>query len=474
MQKPQTFGIRSTPLEPLPTPTIEHAEKIVKRHSNNKTPRSIREALGQENVNNIISLITSPDLVDLDVLYLSSVISNEELKQYTYLLPQYRTVFIRMAEIAEQMSEDLYVQVIRDPDPKKAYSTIYIAVEGLRQHIGITDYRTFRNAFIDNLFNFFSKSLFIKCCSRRPGLNAQDLIAFHEKFLAPNIPPCSFSSSDLLDYFKEGQIFFEGHIPKPEPYAPTPDDARYETLLHDEILSLAENNTFATYTFDLYGYEIIVERPSTEQKPGILAHVVFQNPIKNQYIVSFIDRFIGDLCLANTSIPMNMFLPSHVCGNIRRIVLETTHKRLMAAEENRILNLPALPTAEFQTESADEELSPVHIQQWVREHVYVEALEGTQPEEKSKPTSATESPSKFRIQLMQRVGSLKVRHLVRALTRLLGEPNRIQGSHYIFSLNGKSFPIPFHSSESVSPGILTSCMNTFEITPREMLEALDG
>lgn len=475
--RPTVFGIRPTPQKPLPTPTAAEAARIVQRHSTGKTPYNVRAALGQANIQNIVRLITQPEIVDLDILFLSSQISRDDLHAYISHLPEFRKAYADITKVGQQMVDYLYSQITQIPiaDRPQAYLNIYNMMENLLSHVSIPDYRTFRNSFLIDFFNFVAKNIFLRCCDTRSEIDPNTLVMIHESYLSNYREPFSFEAKEIAKAIIDVKDFLEELIPEPIPYAPSDSDIEYEKLLLDGTISLLEHNRFEKFEFQLYGFEIIVEPPMASGRDDAVAHIGLGNPETETHIQAYIDRYSGELFLSfEPTIRTEMLIPPHACAEIRRIVLEKAHDLLEREEEKRILSLPALPAEEISGEEEEEEPSPIHIQQWVREHVYVKALEQEVPTGKIENTPATlNTSSESRIQLMQRIGSLKVRHLIRALTRLVGEPKRTQGSHYIFSLNGRSFPVPFHTNDSVSPKNIMDCMSAFSITPQELIEALD-
>jgi|GEM_PF-5320382 len=203
-------------------------------------------------------------------------------------------------------------------------------------------------------------------------------------------------------------------------------------------------------------YEIAIKSGYTN-RPGVrsqyLASVVIADRATGTSILDFsICRSTGDLFIPTTNLCLGTYMDPKAYQSLRAHLFKLICSQLRGTSENIASHVTVVT----------QELEAIH-----------EELKTRLPEEE--PTNVISFPTErqkpvFNLSRLRNLSSQKV---LRALTRLLGPPVRIRGSHHFFSTrDGGAYPISIHKGRTVKTGLLRACLEKMGLDPIEFYEAL--
>jgi len=192
-------------------------------------------------------------------------------------------------------------------------------------------------------------------------------------------------------------------------------------------------------------------------RPGVrsqyLASVVLADRNTGQMILQFaMCRSTGDLFIPTTNLCLGSFMNPEAYHSLKGHLFQLICQELRSLPED----------LDSQVTVVTQEIDEIHEE--VRSNLPEEEQRNfiSFPKEKRKPT--------FNLSCLRNLNSQKV---LRALTRLLGSPVRIRGSHHFFQTrSGGTHPISLHKGRTVKTGLLRACINEMGIGPQEFYESL--
>ena len=193
---------------------------------------------------------------------------------------------------------------------------------------------------------------------------------------------------------------------------------------------------------------------------------------KNQGAMQFtVDRSLHELCIPLTHFSAQVLFQNDPTTVAKAPQLYKKMKGLFYTQFRDFLKqLPEDPRPE-QVRKV-----PIHIQEDVKEEVR-EVVKET-PVEEAPVQEATPQPKPIKRLSAAECRGFRGDEVLPVMKRLLGEPVRVSGSHYLFkSANGITLPIAIHGSGSVDPHSLRSNIEEWGITEawrREMGGAAKG
>ena len=201
---------------------------------------------------------------------------------------------------------------------------------------------------------------------------------------------------------------------------------------------------------------------------------VVENMNFDPHAIDFsVQKFTGEITLNGSGLPLSYVLAKQDYELIRCIILNHLYERLRTKEPD--MEELLIGTGEPSTDGSPSEAAAELIKycDYVREHAVPEA---DAAQANTTNTNTAEEVVGRNIERMYRVlsnaGGTKI---LAAVKRILGEPVRISGSHYIFKSlvhPGQSCPIPIHGSDPVSPGVLKKFLQKIGLSPLELHKEL--
>lgn len=465
------------------------------------------------------------DMVEVDELMITGELNGDEFNEYIIQLPEFHEIRKRTRELAEGIVKVLEMKLshyiknsFTDEGGLKteADSTVlrlFFGVEEIIESQYIYDYGTFRNGRLEELRRYVEELLTAKIAEilSYPGYSDKKegigtlLKALNES--SKRQKGTDFSGISLLLFLKNTKTILVEHWEKMEEMTEADSGQKTEEELEAEVaikfqfiselasfrkvtlakkkLGPGEIHVFGdelegsdTERFSLFCNARIVLDPSVPYgevetfrtkggRPGRYHHC------NDAAIEVDIDRSTGEL-----KFPMSAISLSHAFKRridylklqnaVLTFLLEYLESKPEDIEEYLVggtgLEQVLEQTAQAQeTVGAIAEESGQQIADIVKEEESVPQLEPVQPTEQPKEKSAC---TKF-------MRGLKGDIVMRALTRLLGEPIRSSGSHYTFGCkDGKTYPISIHQREDVGIGLLRKCLKRFGVTPEEFASAM--
>ncbi len=454
---------------------------------------SLRRVIGDDNVRFIQQLVASPDMLELDMLYMSGAISEREFSDYIASLPQYAIIRRQIMVIAQNIGNHMVEQFPQTVQDMRSYHALVRKVHEFLNTFELQNTPTFRNACFNNLDHLVAQYLFVQVTAffqrtGRPHI-MKEIVCHHQQFHNHNTNPQEFTidAAALYDDMGKAADFFDAFIDNDSVSHVDDEDNAVFDLLMDEIIELSCNNSVREETFEYQGFRMaILPFDTKDDLFSTLCRVGISPPGQDGWCMAFFDRSTGDIFFERTFIPMSVVIPHDLYFALQGAFADRLLQQLRATEAMRIASLPQLSPQEIA--DVDEQIDAASAQVQVEDmceatHGAVEKFVWRRPDVESSPQNAIapgscskpidqNTTSIHRVLLIAKLRSKKAIDLIAAFTRLIGKPSRINGSHHVFVRDGVSYPIPFHTGESVSIGIILRGMKIFGISEEQMLAVL--
>ncbi|MFA7278019.1 MAG: type II toxin-antitoxin system HicA family toxin [Candidatus Gracilibacteria bacterium] len=458
-------------------------------------PNSLRKTIGEDNVRFIQKLVESPDMLELDMLYMSGVISEHEFTDYIKSLPQYAIIRRQIMVVAQNIGNHMVEQFPEAVHDMRSYHAFVRKVHEFLNKFELQNTPTFRNACFNSLSHVVAQYLFVQVTAffQRTGRPEvmKDIVSHHQQFHNHNTDSQEFTidAATLYDDMAKVSEFFDALI-DPDPISHVDnDDIDIFDLIMDEVIELSCTNLVEEDIFEYQGFRMtIIPSDAKDDSFSTLCQVGISPPGQDGWCMASFDRSTGDIFFKNTFIPMNVVIPHDLYFALQSAFADRLLQQLRSTEAMRVSSLPQLSHQEMV--DADQRIDAAFAQVQVEDmceatHGAVEKFVWRRPEAEVSPAaqvSTTPSSSSkpldqnaksiHRVLLIARLPSKKAIDIIAAFTRLIGKPSRINGSHHMFVRDGVSYPIPFHPGEPISTGIILRGMRVFGISEEQMLAVL--
>lgn len=269
----------------------------------------------------------------------------------------------------------------------------------------------------------------------------------------------------------------------------TPDELDETILEVDELISSRRKAFDGPAKWGPFVFNPVPPQKPIQRTLGVVEAALvldgskpFENPVwraeggmnfaKNEGAMEFtVDRSLHELCIPLTHFSAQVLFENDPTTVKKAPELYRKLKALFYTQFRDFLKqLPEDPRLE-QVRKV-----PVHIQEEVKEEVK-EVVKESPAEEVSVQEVVPELEQPKRLSARECRG-FRGNEVLSAMKRLLGDPVRVSGSHYLFrSANGITLPIAIHGSGSVDPNSLRSNIEAWGITEawrREMGGAREG
>lgn len=482
---------------------------------------AVRKALGAPHLEALRAILSGPDMTDLDTLLMSGGIHIDQAEQYLHSFPQHAIVRRRMYEVADNMVQHLVTRLPELMQDLRNYSTTIRYLSELMDAFSIDQYATFRNGFLNEFLIVVLQNLFLKSCSFLRDANDEktfaDFMHYHDTLYDRNNGAeqgLVIDNRHLVYVFDETEAFFTPHV---APFAsvraeqqPASHDQEFYDLMRDDLIRLTEMNVVRSDLFEDGYFGFTVHPPREIARYSSFCTMTINPPGTRQAYLCYVDRSTGDIFMPKTQCKLDIILPPDMYNAFRHAVAEHLHTQLSVTEKQRVDEIArsfvprrGSPDDAFDNDSAafmsttqetaragsegdqfdaeeagfgaevPDRQTPVEVWQYVRHEtasVTPDIVSAPPSSVVTSQTSAQESLS--RVQLMRCLPSIKAREIVAAFTKIIGPPVRVSGSHHIFSRNGISFPLAYHASESMPPGIVLRALKALGISAQELLDVL--
>lgn len=457
---------------------------------------SLRRIIGEDNVRFIQSLVASPDMLELDMLYMSGVISEREFSAYITSLPQYAIIRRQIMIVAQNIGNHMVEQFPQTVHDMRSYHALVRKVHEFLDTFELQNTPTFRNACFNSLYNVVAQYLFVQVTAffqrtGRPDV-MKEIVCHHQQFHNRNTNPQEFTINAAALYEDMGKAadFFGALIDNDSVSHVDDEDNAVFDLLMDDIIELSCNNSVHEETFEYEGFRMAILPSDTKDDVfSTLCRVGISPPGQDGWCMASFDRSTGDIFFNNTFIPMSVVIPHDLYFDLQSAFAGRLLQQLKATEAMRIASLPKLSREEMADadQRIDAALAQVQVEDMCEAtHGTVEKFVWRRPETETPPVASQgavapgsssrpldqNAKSIHRVLLIAKLPSQKAIDIIAAFTRLIGKPSRINGSHHMFVRDGVSYPIPFHQSEPISTGIILRGMKVFGISEEEMLAVL--
>lgn len=445
---------------------------------------SLRKIIGEENVRDIQKLVESPDMLELDMLYMSGTISEDEFVTYIRSLPQYAIIRRQMMILAQYIGNHMAEQFSDTVHDLRSYQRFVSKLHEFLNTFELQNTPTFRNACFNDLYITVAQYLFVQVMAffqrtGRPAL-VKEMLAHHQHFHDNNTNPQEFTIDPKILYDDIGKVteIFDAYLDDDPVSHLDEDDLHILDLTMDELIELSGVNLVEKEVFEYQGFRMAVIPSHEKVDPfSTLCQVGISPPGQEDWYIASFDRSTGDIFFRNTFIPMNVVIPHDLYFSLRAAFADYLLKQLKATETKRVVSLPKLSAQEVidTDRSIDAAFAQVQVEDMCEAtHGAVEKFVWRRPEAEVSPAKPLDQNAKsiHRVLLIARLPSKKAIDIIAAFTRLIGKPSRINGSHHMFVRDGVSYPIPFHPGEPISTGIILRGMRVFGISEEQMLAVL--
>lgn len=446
-----------------------------------KARPKLRKFFGDELLNQLEELAKGSIVEEIDAMIHDGDISRELASEYGMHLPEYhqlrRDVRYLSDEFAKHMGKKLprYFERIFNEDGSinpKAFDKHFVGLRrlliDLMDAYSTKDKVTGWNGRMLEFWSFLDQSL---------ALFLADFARRHFKDSRARI----HASWQVRDVCKRTPHIFTGeageksphhlavsgldtmtHLSQFHPWEEAERGLREYPLDYDveDLFSEAEDLTqfrkLNSVALNVGQYKFIVGT-QYHDRPGVrsqyMATVLIQDRSDQSTVLQLsVCRSTGDLFVPTTNVCLGSFMNVESYQSLRIYLFDLICKELRGKPEDIESNVPVVTR----------EIEEIHeeIRETLPEEEQPKVI--SFPKEKSRPT--------FNLSRLRNLSSSKVH---RALTRLLGPPVRIRGSHHFFrTRNGDAHPISLHRGRTVKTGLLRACIHEMGLDPLEFYEAL--
>jgi len=504
---------------------------------------AIRSYLGHENVRELVAAVTSQEVIDLDMIFLTGQLTSEELFQYTKILPEFDQAKRKIFEAVKKMMAKLKTEMQKcknGDDVRKTFKTGINSIIKLKMALTLGNVRNPPQMYRHNLLlNFYEISQvelfeilydFIRK-NKTPELAEVCRNIFKEgESIALNIekmpvfqPKAYIESKVEISNFLKNPVYHSrlANITGKEQL-----DDKQKTQLksamergHEAIVAQAQYRTIDFTKFPFEDAEIAIiceEMYGEENKQGFRQTCAVEICLDPRYkakqpeffnspsgyqaacfhtrpgVFHFVlNRMSGELCyMSHQTKPISNIMSEDQYLALKRTIYNLVLNYLKSKEpdiDDLFKKREVTATLREQTEEAVKQSLAEEKPEPPRRAVS-DRPEPASPAEPVIPTwnyqpwvpPTTESVQAMEIEDEQQTHDRNIEYLKRfkgikgnkvlaVITRLLGEPVRISGSHHIFTSarNGISYPIPIHGTDEVKFQVLLASLKKWGVTLEE-------
>ncbi|MFT7184001.1 MAG: putative RNA binding protein YcfA (HicA-like mRNA interferase family) [Oceanicoccus sp.] len=443
--------------------------------------KNLRSFFGEQRLEKLSLLLSQSILPEIDALVYEEEIAFEEAAEYAMHLTEYHELRTELRLLADEFACAMRGKLPRyfsrifssngTLDVKKYnkhFNGLRLLLFELLQAYSTREKITGWNGRILEFFEFLDQSLilhlrdFTSSHFSDPASRIQALYGVQN--IASNTPhPFTQETGEKSPYFLvvNGVSIME-HFAESSAWQGLEEELVHEIPAEElhELLEEAEDLTqfreMPVRSLLIGNYEIAIKSQYSDRigvRSQYLASVVIADRATRQSILDFtICRSTGDIFIPTTNVCLGSYMGAGAYHSLRAHLFKLICNELSGKPENLESNITVV-TKEIQY--IHEELKSALPQE---EQAQVLSF----PIERQKPV--------FNLACLRNLSSQKV---LSALSRLLGSPVRIKGSHHFFRTRGGGvYPISIHKGSSIKTGLLRACIEKMGLDPIEFYEAL--
>lgn len=508
-----TFSLQERPEVVVDRPNIvsfEEARKLLALPK--KLPDYFYKIFGRKNVDGLIQILSNPDNVDLDMLLLTEPMGVEAGNQYMACLPDYQKFRLELRELAKCFVQSLrqdkrisyYLEKSIGTRRKVVGSTLCVETY-TKEDSGVVELfrlitelstrltpadTTFRGGRMEEFVALFQQLLFLevlkdfdayaknKFPNRDSGWHhemRQNLVITLQqhsigKVVKEGTKITIWNSVEVLVKALDSVEKCLAHHQETlnqlvDQHKPT-EELKFENdLKAEEIAWRSQMKIPAEYFRRIDGnLFFIAPVPEIGHPIGVCVGGVIFNPKtpNSDSLQFFLDRADLKIYTVTGLYSLEDHFNPKVCEALRSIFFDMILKGLRAKTEDDFEDLFVAPERPDLPETPVEEIRAGIVEEvaTIQEEISSKDVESI-GDEINTTVIGTIAPAKPKKANLSKFRSLSADRVLTALTGLVGEPVRIQGSHHIFEFNGKSFPIPLHFGDDVNRFILGHALRTW-------------
>ena len=490
-------------------------------------PGTVRSFLGHENVRELVAVVMSPDATDLDTILLTGQITPEELYQYIKVLPEFDENKRKIFETVQKMMAKFKIELLKcrnSDDVRKTMRSGLNSVIKLQWHLVVENQQTYRNMLMEFFYEMSQIEIFEifqdfvqknktpeMVQAYRDIMSEGEANAMEDKKLEFQPKAYLEAKNELLTYL--GNPVYRSRLDSITEKGQL-DDKHYSQLKltmkagHEAIIALAQYRkiNFTTFPFedaeiaimgeDIYGednkmgfrqtcaVEVCLDPrckaklPEPVKLPDGFHNALF---LSRPGVIQFVlNRASGELCyISHQTKPISNIMSEKLYLALKAMVynfllgylktkepdIDDLFKKSTATTTLREKTGVSIKKALADTEipgqaSGNYSAIPWTYQPWLPAgKELVPNLESEEEKQTHERNTA----------YVKRFKGIKGSKVLAVITRLLGEPVRISGSHHIFisPRNGIKYPIPIHEADEVKFPVLLASLKKWGVTLEE-------
>lgn len=459
-----------------------------------KFPSAVRQLIGNENIASIQKLLASPEVVELDALFMAGHLSDDQTIAFVRTLPELvdvrRTIYLISQRIGDSLLFAFANTLKKD---LHLYGEILKRFFSFFEDLFLEGRPTFRNGRLDELRKMAVERFAVLSVQYLKSTNSNllgDITSFWESFQKRDLNLTNISN--LIAQIDIGKDVF-----RPRACAAASDafankeDLTLLPYMLDELVRLTETHVIKDETFRHGDFIITLFQPTDDECQALrFCDVRIVLPTASRPLMCVFDRGNSQFIMSAATSSLGLFLDPHMQEVLTYVVVDHLLQQLYVMENARLKSVyeslaayhemraaqkaqkeqDITSTGKTSTDDGDL-ISVPDMSAYVRYHVS-QTVPNSVSDSNTCPVRSAED-MQSRVSFLQCLPSLSGRDIIDAFARLVGDPVRQNGSHVIFRFRGKTYPIPLHSGQAPHPGIVLRGMKTFGITSKQMLEALE-
>jgi len=499
-------------------------------------PAAARNVFGSPNIKELVDTLLDPELVDVDMLFLTGQLNRDEFMQYMKRLPEILATKEKISGIVQKIANELRHRIpqleeatLRD-DRKNGLPQLFIKLEKIRDVLFIKKHASLRNLLVSD---FYAKTMIMFYALlndhyRRHERKARDNFLRTFGKMMNEISETGSKGFSCTNFIREREFYkdtladplFFGRMNDMTGALVQSEEERKEMkeeleMEFEEIEELAQMRRICFTAYDygstgkivIMGDDLVAERefypqlcvvhvyldPDGQPLPPDVRDGLIEFSLGTGEITFHVNRGSGELSfMTNQGTSLSTIMHPDQYLYLRKTVYGCLRAYLGSKEDDidDLFNKAEVPPKKISEEVQRDVEEAVTSTPLNAETVQTETADQVEigkyvPYEKNERVSNVNDVEPERssdntcrekkseyIKRLRNVSGLKILAAVKNL--LGGPPVRVQGSHHIILSNrtGKTYPIPVHGSRPVKFGIILDCLEMWGIGLEELCEKI--